>query len=266
MKKLHWVIGLLQLATAPAFAGAWTPEQGESYNKVAYNYFSADQFYGAPSPGFEKFTDRGLLYYGEYGWYDDWAVFGSVPYKDLSRRDNGTTIGNTGFGDVDLGVRHRLLEESFVLSTAALIKLPYLYRDNDPLPRGNGQVDLEWRWLIGKSFGVLGYGGAEVAYRRRFGAPVDEARYLLEYGFDISFSYYIRAKFDGLKGLGNSDITAAAQGNPTLNLEFDQARLDLTAGWQGSREWAWEFTYGLPLYGRNTLRGETIQIALIYSP
>lgn len=266
MKNTYWLAGLLALAATAADAGAWTPKKDRSYNKFAFNDYSANQFYGATTPGFEEFNDVGVSYYGEYGYRDDLALFTSIPLKFLRRKDNGGSIRNGGIGDIDLGARYRLLLRPFALSTALLFKVPYLYRGDEPLALGNGQEDFEWRWLIGKTFGVLGYGGVEAAYRRRLGAPSDELRYLIEYGIDISSEYYLRGKFDGLQGLGNSDSGAAAPGNPALNLEFDLARLDLTAGWRGSREWAWEFTYGLPVYGRNTLRGETIQVALIYTP
>lgn len=266
MKKLT-LLGVCAALLPPiALAGAWTPGQGASYHKFAFNYFAAQEFFDSTTPGFEEFVDLGVSYYGEYGLRDNLGLFGSVPFKFLTRTDSGSSIRNNGIGDIDLGLRYRLFEKPFVLSTAVLLKLPYAYRDNDPLALGNGQEDIEWRWLAGKTLGLLGYVGAEVAYRWRLGAPADEFRYLLEFGYNFSESYYFRSKFDGLQGIGSSDSGAATSGNPALSLEFDVGRLDLTAGYRSDRKWAWEFTYGLPIYGRNTLRGETLQLALIYTP
>jgi len=108
-----------------------------------------------------------------------------------------------------------------------LFKAPYLYDEDSELPLGNGQEDFEGKLLFGKSFGELGYGGLEVGYRIRTEDPVDEFRYLVEYGFDLNERTYLRTKLDGIHAASSSDLDTAvltpeAALNPQLPLERHQ--------------------------------------------
>jgi len=155
----------------------------------------------------------------------------------------------------------------------ALFKAPYLYDENSELPLGNGQEDFEGKLLFGKSFGDLGYGGLEVGYRVRTEAPVDEFRYLVEYGFDVNDRTYLRTKLDGIHAATSADIetgtnvpvTPEAALNPQLPLEFDLGRLEYTAGYKFSDRLAGEITGTTAIYGDNTLKGTNIQVALVAS-
>ena len=53
-------------------AGAWTSKEGEMYNKLAFNYYYADQNYNLNGDKVEfplngDFKDYNLQYYTEYG-------------------------------------------------------------------------------------------------------------------------------------------------------------------------------------------------------
>jgi len=164
-----------------------------------------------------------------------------------------------------------------------LFKAPYLYSDDAELPLGNGQEDFEGKVLFGKSFGELGYGGLELGYRVRTGDPVDEFRFLVEYGFDVNDKTYLRAKLDGIHAAGSTDIqqglqttvnnplanniplTATTTLNPQLPLEFDLGRLEYTVGYKFSKSLAGELTGTTAIYGDNTLSGTNIQVALVSS-
>lgn len=263
--RLPMVFGLMAVPLL-ARAGAWTPKEGTSYNKLSVNSFSSESFYGAAPANFRKFTDRNLTYYFEYGLRDDVALYGSVPYKRLNSTDTtGARQRNTGVGDIDLGLRFRHASGPTVVSSSWLIKAPYAYRENDPVALGNGQTDLEFRLQLGRSLGKAGYLGAEAGLRKRYGAPADEFRYLLEYGGDITSRVYARTKLDGIQGLGNSDRRAVSPGNPTLNLEFDLAKVELTGGVRLGPSLAAEFTVTRDVYGNNTLRGTAYGLALVYA-
>jgi len=150
-----------------------------------------------------------------------------------------------------------------------LFKAPYLYSDDSELPLGNGQEDFEGKLLFGKSFGALGYGGLEVGYRVRTDDPVDEFRFLVEYGFDVNERTYLRTKLDGIHAASSSDAATGAQGalvnavNPQLPLEFDLGRLEYTAGYKFTDTVAGEITGTTAVYGDNTLKGTNIQVALV---
>jgi len=161
-------------------AGAWVAKKGASYNKIGVSDYSATEFFGG-NPDLGEFEGSSISYYGEWGLGNNWGVFTSLLYQDITQSDSsGTTIENDGLGDIDIGVKYQWQAEPFVLSTQLLAKLPYLYDEDDALPLGNGQEDIEAKVLVGKSLGRLGYFGLELGYRFRTDAPSDEIRYLAE--------------------------------------------------------------------------------------
>jgi hypothetical protein len=252
-----------------SLAGAWVSAEGSGYGKLSLNTYSADEFEGE-NTDFAQFDSNAVTYYGEYGLGNDFAVYGSVTYQELEQWDSSLAVTKgSGLGDAELGVRYQWQAEPFVLSTSLLVKLPYLYDENEALPRGNGQEDVEFRVLIGKSLYPYGYFGVEAGYRLRTDAPSDEYRYLIEYGFDINENVYFRTKLDGTQSANNADVVSDSNdqlGNLALLSEFDLGKLELTVGYnfgQPAKErWGLEFTYTQEIYGENTLQGETLSLGL----
>lgn len=255
--------------TQSVFAGAWVPAVGSSYQKLAFNYFEADDFFGE-NDGFDEFTSESLTYYFETGIFENAALFGSLPLQDLRQRISGETTNSFGLGDIELGIRYQWQAEPFVLSTSFTFKAPYFYDDNASLPRGNGQEDFEGRILIGKSLGQFGYFGLEGGYRLRTDEPSDEIRYLIEYGFGVGDNLYFRTKLDGIQSVNNASDVFDNSGNLSVPAQFDLGKLELTTGWnfgstgRSGGRWGTEFTYTRDLYGDNTLQGNTFQIGLTY--
>ncbi|MBI3606898.1 MAG: hypothetical protein HY207_02910 [Nitrospirae bacterium] len=269
-------VGLPSAATA----GAWTQAKGSVYNRLAVNYAVITEQFDASgnrvaAANNGEFTEWNITYYGEGGLTDRLTIVGSLPLKflqDQSETGFGTrTLRNTGFGDLDLGVRYRLLSEPTVVSVLLLGKFPYLYDENrDPATgpaTGSGQVDTEVRVLVGRSLYPYGYGGIEFGYRYRAEEPSDEYRYLVEYGLSFTPRIYARTKLDGIKSARNADQTSgvSAGGNPTLSPEFDIGKLELTAGYAHNRNWSGEVTYTGVLYGKDIGAGNMVQLALVYA-
>lgn len=257
------------LAPTVANAGPWTLKQGKTYNKPAVNYFVGDSIFGTQQEGFDRFEDLNFTFYNETGITDDLSFILSVPIKEIIRRDRNAAgviaaRRTSGVGDIDLGLRYNLSKGPIVVAVQGLVKLPYAYNANNPLPLGNGQEDFEGRLQLGRSFGKSGYVVVEAGYRIRFGAPADEFRYLVEYGIDVDKSTYVRTKLDGLLSIRNDTPQVAINGNPTLPLAFDLAKLELTAGRKLSNKTAVEFTVTPNVYGDNTLTGTNFQLALVF--
>lgn len=251
-----------------AMAGPWTLKQGKTYNKPAVNYFTGDSLFSTRQEGFESFEDLNFTFYNETGITDDISFIVSIPIKEITRTDrNAAGIASarrtSGVGDIDLGLRYNLSKGPIVVAVQGIVKLPYAYSTNNPLPLGNGQEDFEGRLQLGRSFGKAGYVVAEAGYRYRVGAPADEFRYLIEYGADLGKSTYVRTKLDGLLSIRNDTPQVALNGNPTLPLAFDLAKLELTAGRRLSNKIAVEFTATPNVYGDNTLTGTNFQLALV---
>ncbi len=265
MFRIASALALVSIIPVRALGGAWTPEQGSAYHKLAANYYYGDSMFGRTPAGFDEFTNLNLTYYGEYGLLDSLTLYGSLPVARVTRTDFDDEVDNWGVGDVDLGVRYRWLPEPVVVSTAFLVKLPYFYDEDDRLPLGNGQEDFEFRLLLGRSLGSLGYFGVEGAYRYRREDPSDEFRYLIEYGIDVTETLYLRTKLDGIQSLANGDEVSGSPGNPTLANEFDLGKMEFTAGCRFADHWSGELTFTPDLYGRNTLRGYNFQLAVVFA-
>ena len=261
------VIPLLFALPLSAHAGAWVLEKGKSYNKVGIGDYSADEFFG-DNADLGEFEGSSISYYGEWGLGNNFGIFTSVLFQDIEQTDSaGAGVSNSGLGDVDIGIKYQWQAAPFVLSTQLLAKLPYLYDEDDDLPLGNGQEDIEAKVLIGKSLGAAGYFGVEFGYRLRTDAPSDEFRYLIEYGVSLTDNLYFRTKLDGIESANNADVAFDGSGNLSRTNEFDVSKLELTAGWNFGQatdngRWGAEITYTEDLFGDNTLEGNGVQIAL----
>lgn len=253
------------LLPAAAHAGAWTAKQGDTYLKGAVNYFDTSSRFGDQLPDFENFRDINFNIYLEHGLRDDLTFFATSAFKDIEQTSAGETVSNSGIGDVDVGLRYNLTNDGAVVSIQGLAKLPFLYSETADLPLGNGQIDLEGKVLVGKSFGPAGYVGLEAGYRYRAEAPVDEFRYLIEYGVDLSEETYFRTKLDGIVGLGSASGASVAANalNASLPIDFDLGKLEYTLGYKFQSGLAAEITGTTNVYGDNTLKGTNVQFAIV---
>ncbi|WP_298039647.1 hypothetical protein [uncultured Desulfuromonas sp.] len=240
------------------------------------NYYFADEEFDADGEDkaldFEgDFTEVNVNYYVEYGVTDRLTAIASIYYKDIEQEDALIVKESNGIGDIDLGLKYRLLGWSGgAVAAQGLVKVPEAY-DEAPeggrgVPLGNGQYDAEFRLLYGQSLWTLfpGYCGFELGYRWRDEAPADELRYLVEVGGDFTKSLYGRAKLDGIKGMDNGEGGASInRSNPN---QFDLIKLDLALGYKMTPRWGVEAVYAPAISGETTLDGTTYSLALTYQP
>ncbi|QEM70138.1 hypothetical protein FO488_05345 [Geobacter sp. FeAm09] len=257
--------------TGIGFAGAWTAPKNTFYEKLSYNYYYAHENFDASgsrggTANNGKFADHNISNYFEYGLRDDLTVLNSLTYKWLDNRDDTAHSTASSLGDVDLGLRYKLLDSNAgIVSTQLLVKIPGAYDKADPLPLGNGQFDTELRLLYGRSLYpfIPGYGNVEVGYRWRADGPSDEVRYLIEFGVDVTKSIFTRAKLDGIYSVDNGKKHDGS-GNPTTTNNFDLGKLDLTVGYKVTPAWGVELSYRPDIYGQNTAAGANYSFALYY--
>jgi hypothetical protein len=263
---------LLAASATASFAGAWTARQNAFYEKLSFNYYYSHEFFnssgsrgGAPNNG--KFTDYDICNYFEYGLFDNLTAINSLTYKWLYNDTDQNVTKGYGLGDVDLGLRYKLLdsEKIGIVSMQLLVKIPGTYDKNDPLPLGNGQVDTEIRFLYGRSLypWIPAYGNVEVGYRWRDGEPSDEFRYLIEFGVDITKKLYSRIKLDGTLSLDNGNHLDSS-GNPTTTNNFDLGKLDIALGYKITPAWGIEVGYRPDIYGQNTAAGANYSLAVTW--
>ena len=271
--KLTLLAILLLTASATAsFAGAWTAKQNAFYEKLSFNYYYSDDSFNKNgsrhrTPDNGKFTDYDISNYFEYGLLDNLTAINSLTYKWLDNDTDQTLSKGHGLGDVDLGLRYKLLDSDKIgiISTQLLVKIPGTYDKKDPLPLGNGQVDTEIRFLYGRSLypWIPAYGNVEIGYRWRDGEPSDEFRYLIEFGVDITKELYSRIKLDGTLSLDNGNHLDSG-GNPTTTNNFDLGKLDIAMGYKITPAWGVEVSYRPDIYGQNTAAGANYSLAVTW--
>ena len=275
MKKVTFSIVLINFLVlfsfGICFAGAWTMQKGQFYDRMAFNYYSTDEEFDKDGDrtGFAnngKFRDVNLSNYIEYGLLDNLTIINSVYYKGIRKRDDTIEQKTCGIGDIDLGAKVQIMKlAGGVLSSQALVKLPVAYDKNDDLPLGNGQVDLEVRLLYGRSLYpyMPGYCNFEIGYRWRLQDPSDELRYLLEFGIDFTKEFYGRIKLDGTHSIDNGEHFDTS-GNPTTTNNYDLGKLDTVIGYKISKNWGIEAGYNPAIYGQNTAAGATYTLAVTF--
>lgn len=263
LRSVGFKLAMVMLAFAlPAHAGAWVPAVHQLYFKISLNQLGTHERFAADGDRFSdeaRFEDRNLHLYGEWGLPARWGLFASLAYKSIESIGE-TERSNSGFGDLEVGVRHVLWQGQGLVSVAGTLKVPYLYEKQDDLRLGNGQEDLELRMLYGRAF-RRSYMGAEIGYRWRLDDPADEIRYLIEYGASAA-PWYWRTKLDGIESAG-SPSDDQDELNPQLQSSFDALRLEVGVGLEVHTHWSVEFTYTHAISGRNTLAGNQFQLGMV---
>lgn len=283
------VLALATLSAEQVLAGAWTQAKGKFYSRLAYEQYSADEYFNengdtlSYSPAdskmrdFEYDEDLTSLYL-EYGLTDKLTLVASLNYKEAEWRykaGSGVAVDKvaktSGPGDQELGIKYQLLAtENGVLSIQGMYKTPEGYDEDDTgaleIQRGDAQEDYDVRLLYGQSLYPMipGYFNVEAGYRLRSQEPADEFKYVLEVGVDFTSRLYGRVKLDGSAALGNSDdavSSAAVHADPSGN-EVNIGKLDMALGFKITDHFGLEAVYRPELYGENTTKGYSMGLAL----
>ena len=115
LTKIVSVIALSLFVPSYASAGAWTAKKGDNYLKGAVNYFETSNRFG-PENGFENFQNTNFNVYWEHGIRDDLTFFATGSLTDLENQSNGQETSGSGVGDIDLGLKYRLIDGPVIVS------------------------------------------------------------------------------------------------------------------------------------------------------
>ena len=284
-----WIpLAAILLGSIPAqlHAGAWTQPPGGLYLKLAGLSFRSGEFLNAEGerlarqekPSTEELSDRNASVYLEYGVRERLTLVASLPYKRLVHKKTevrffeslDTTItriypdeNESGFADLEMRMRWRLLEDPAVVSVTLGGKLPlgYEMQEESNVPLGTAEIDGDTRLLVGKSLYPLpGYVTGAIGYRRRGGIFSDELLYSLEAGFTHG-NLLVKGVAEGVRTFGDCGATGAMG-----MLIGDQNSLKLAPGV------IWSFNerleVGADLFyiasGCNTAAGATYAIGLAF--
>lgn len=270
---MKWMTSFLLFALFPSLAqaGAWVRQRGETYSKLSVSHFSSDEIYehsGNRKINGPEFTDNSLFLYAEHGITNDWTTIASVEFKSLQYESTGTvktTHNESGPGDLWLFAKRGLMKDPFVLSAQFGVKIPLGYDEKNFPPLGEGQIDLETRLLIGKSFYPFpAYGSAEVGYRKRNGDFSDVIPFLAEAGVYARRNILIKLVVDGISNLTND--RAGQIGVERAPNVFDKEYMKLSPAliFFGPMGYSMEIYYETFLSGANTAAGNTIGLGIAW--
>jgi hypothetical protein len=217
---------LLGAAAPPAWAGAWTRDQGHGYVSTSYAHIGADSVFtgdGTTAP-IALYEQSGWNFYGELGLISRWltATVQSTLVRDNAQAGEHTT----GMGDWRFGAWTGLVERPVRLSLGATVTVPLgspTPRDVQPgrLPLGSGELALDlraalgWSWPGGPRWPLRHYFTVEAGYWRRQ-LHRDAFVYGVEVGVQLPWRVVERVWLVGrLIGVESFATAAQATASPT---------------------------------------------------
>ncbi len=160
MRTRALIIAMLAAASlAPtriAVAGAWLPARGEYYSEITATRGFTDTYFDSSGgrsalPLSERIETRGLILTNEIGWRKRVSLVLSAPI--LSVTDNYPDFRyertETGFGDIDVGFRIKLLGGPTALAVQADLLAPLGYQTSTFPALGSGKQAAREQLLFG---------------------------------------------------------------------------------------------------------------------
>jgi hypothetical protein len=201
---------------------------GDHYSLVSGSYFSADSYHDQNGGRYSLLNgglhdEKSLYAYNEFGWTKGRTFILGFPYQGVTRRagspaaDGGRT--ETGFGDLDVGLRLKVLNGPTALSVQIDWNPPMGYNRNLEPRLGEGASSLSARLGLGAAIGTLGYAtleGGERVYLDRL-APTNQTIAGATLGFWIRHSLLVAGRYEGQIGGPSPDSIGSENGHPVVN-------------------------------------------------
>lgn len=254
-------LGLLA-ATGPAWAGAWTMEQGHGQVIIGGLLSQADaSFDGSRSttttPRYNKFEAEALL---EYGLTNRFTLMlgPGIQHIDIAAPIDAA---RTGLGYTEFGARYRIWQnDSWVFSGQVLTRAPGTDQTTNPAAIGYTDPEVDTRALLGHSFSFAGlpaFIDLEAAQRFRFGDPPDEFRFDATFGVHVAPNWLLMAQ--------SLNVFSEGAGTGIYFPAYDYEKLQLSAVYTLTPSWAVQFGGFTAYSGRNALQENGLIAALWYN-
>ena len=266
------------LAAPPAHAGAWTQPPGSLYARLTYaginsqTRFDADgecrslepRFAFAARDGATEYRAREARVYAEYGLVERFTTYGSLTYKSVVMEEPVVKSTNSGFGDLMLGGRYRVLGGRVPFCLASELKIPTGYsRDSTP-SLGAGDMAYTVRGLAGASWGWL-YTTGDAGWTHRGGNYPNEYIYSAEVGGTLPGRLSWRSVLRGVRSTEReSDQNRGARFDPE-RASSRYATVDGVLGIPIFPGLLMETGISHVLEGQNALAGNSLEIGFAWS-
>jgi Putative MetA-pathway of phenol degradation len=204
-----------------AQADPWLLAPGDHYSAIGGSYFSADSYHSSegtrmPLDGGGLHEEKSLFSYNEFGWSKGRTLILGFPFKSVTQRGGSPADGNgrteTGFGDLQLGVRVGLREGPSALSIEADWLPPLGYDRYLKPPLGDGASSLQGRLQYGAPIGSRGFYELEGGYRMYIDklAPTNQTLTGATLGFWVGKSVLLAGNYQGHIGGASKDTSWTA--------------------------------------------------------
>lgn len=265
-----WVIVLISVISLPQnlIAGAWTQKKGGIYNESLFTYYTTrsefDKHYKRNSlSNGGRFSKQEFQEYIEYGITHRITAIGNFGYDIIHYKDNNGDKTNNGFIGNELALRYKIQDFPFILSAQGLISIPPTFSETGSLPVTNGQIDLEPRILVGKSFDkIKTYFNLENAIRFRLEGPADEWRLHFALGYKGFYPWETIFEYSHIIGFNNGTRQIVNE-NITITTDYDLYRLAWTSLIHMNKHLAVKIQPFVHVAGENTGNGWGITSGLV---
>lgn len=286
MIRTFLTLFVLIVASSTVHAGAWTFPKGTLWAKLTFMSQDTDEDYiGVPRPNIPRGTRRPYLLDGEYssrtffldamyGVTDNFNVGVQVPFFHQTFQDQeldvlfGGPVTSTGFSDIRVFLKQRLMDAPVVSSVKIGVKAPTGDFENRQglIPVGEGQWDFDFILQVGRSFWPFrAYANADVGYRVRTRNgeidrdPGDEWFWIAEFGYQWTDRLLTVLKYEGIDGKETTSLGLQLAGDVKKIQYISPAVLFRT-----SDTTSIEAGVRLSIRGQNFPAGPVFQVGLNY--
>jgi len=271
-KLINPILILILIAFAEAEGSVWQQKMNKYFLSGTQSFYSSETIFN--SNGERLFLPLGGVFtkyetniYFEYGLENDVMFLANLFYFGLSYRDSIGMITNGGFGDQEVGIQFKLLNDVPSAALQFLVAFPFYTNPGDP-PLGNGQVDLQVTALVGSPFGyTMSSGFWEIYFgiRKRFEAPADQIRAGATLGLNISPKWIFLLQGSLILGLGNQDKVSQQLTFSQVflsNLDFSLLKIEPAIIYKFNNHIFGYVGYSVDAFGRDVGAGRAFRLGL----
>lgn len=257
------------LSMSSVNATGWPRPQGHGFYKLDFTSIRSTKWFNADGEVVDINPQQGLLsnysasFYGEYGLTRRLTVVAYVPFwVRNSIQTQQTTLSNSAFGDVDLGLTYNFYARNrWVVSGNVTFGLPTGdHNAAAELYTGDGEFNQQLRLEAGYG-GNRWYATGYLGFNNRTNDCSDEVRWLAEAGFWLKPGrWLVAAKFAGVQSLQNGSKAPTSNGLFSNNVAYASPQVSLT--WEHNDRWGLTGTAGFAVSGANVLAAPSLAVGV----
>jgi hypothetical protein len=256
-----WLLLAATVTPHSAHAGAWTLLEGTGYVALTATTSQATQAFDTSgglrsTPRYSKFELQALMEYG----VSDWLTLTLMPGLQSVDIAAPVQASRQGLGYSEFGARLMLVNGSdWVFSGQATTRVPGASDTANPAAIGYTHADFDIRALFGVSFTAFAmpaFFDAQLAQRFRTGDPPDETRLDLTFGLKASKDWLLLAQ--------SFNVISQGSGSSALFPAYNYHKLQLSALYEVTPQWALQGGFFTTFAGRNALQENGLVLGAWY--